>query len=161
MTNPAPYQTDIEDFTGDRAVTPLEGALDWSARGLYVFAVTAGRKAPSVMKDWENAATTDVAQIKQWAAQFPNCNWGCAPARSGHVVLDIDRKNGKDGLAELERLAAELGFEIPETLIVASPNGGFHLYFKGDAQTSAGRIAPGVDVRGRGGYVLVPGSVLA
>ena len=66
----------------------------------------------------------------------------------------------KNGILELERLAAEHGFDIPDTLIIATPNGGFHLYFNGTAQSSAGRIAPGVDVRSRGGYVLVPRSVL-
>lgn len=141
-------------------LTPLQGALDWASRGLHVFPDTAGKKAPPLVQDWESAATTDEAQINGWAKQFPNCNWGCAPARSGHVVFDVDRKNGKDGLAELERLAAEFGFEIPDTLIVATPNGGFHLYFSGVAPSSAGKIAPGVDVRARGGYVLVPGSVL-
>ncbi len=108
-------------------VTPLQGALGWASRGFYVFAITPLLKAPPLMQDWENAATTDVAQINQWAAKHPNCNFGCAPARSGHVVLDLDRKNGKDGLANLERLATEHGFEIPDALIVATPNGGFHL----------------------------------
>jgi hypothetical protein len=142
------------------SLTPLHGALDWASRGLHVFPITAAAKAPPLVPDWENAATTDVAQINQWAREFPNCNFGCAPGRSGHVVFDVDCKDGKDGLAELERLAADHGFEIPDTLIVATPNGGFHLYFKGTAQSSAGKIAPGVDVRARGGYVLVPGSVL-
>ena len=66
----------------------------------------------------------------------------------------------KNGILELERLASELGFEVPDTLAVATPSGGFHLYFKGTVQSSAGRIAPGIDVRSSGGYVLVPGSVL-
>jgi len=153
-------QLDIEEFTTRPNLTPLEGALDWISRGLYVAPATPRQKAPPLVSDWENAASTDIAQVNQWAKTFPDCNWLCAPARSGHVVFDVDRKNGKDGLAELERLAAAHGFEIPDTLIVATPNGGFHLYFKGTAQSSAGRIAPGVDVRGRGGYVLVPGSVL-
>lgn len=141
-------------------LTPLDGAHDWALRGQYVFPITAGKKAPPLVQDWESAATIDAAQIDKWASEFQNCNWGCAPGRSGHVVFDVDRKKGKDGLAELERLATEFGFEIPDTLIVATPNGGFHLYFNGTAQSSAGKIAPGVDVRSRGGYVLVPGSVL-
>ncbi len=141
-------------------LTSLQGALDWASRGLHVFPITAGKKAPPLVPDWEHAATTDTARIKSWDAESPGCNFGCAPGRSGHVVFDLDRKKGKDGLAELERLAAEHGFEIPNTLTVATPNGGLHLYFKGTAQSSAGRIAPGIDVRSCGGYVLVPGSVI-
>ena len=73
-------------------MTPLQGALDWASRGFHVFPITAGKKAPPLVPDWENAATTDGAQINKWALAFPNCNWGCAPGRSGHVVLDLDVK---------------------------------------------------------------------
>ena len=66
----------------------------------------------------------------------------------------------KNGIVELERIARESGADIPDTLAVATPSGGFHLYLKGAVQSSAGRIAPGIDVRSSGGYVLVPGSVL-
>jgi hypothetical protein len=49
---------------------------------------------------------------------------------------------------------------MPATYAVRTPSGGRHYYFKGSAPTSAGRLAPGVDVRARGGYVLIPPSVV-
>lgn len=80
---------------------------------------------------------------------------------SGIFVLDLDRKNGKDGLASV----AALGETLPDTLTVETPSGdgGFHLYFlnpEGLEVKSRQGIWPGVDVRGEGGYVVGPGSRL-
>ena len=44
-----------------------------------------------------------------------------------------------------------------------TPSGGLHYYFSyrhDDVRNSAGRLGPGLDVRGRGGYVVAPPSVL-
>jgi hypothetical protein len=79
-------------------------------------------------------------------------------SRSGDLcVLDVDARAG--GFQSLEALEKELG-EIPATLTVRSPTGGIHIYFiRPGAETNAGKLAPGVDVRGDGGIVLCPGSV--
>lgn len=78
--------------------------------------------------------------------------------RSGVVVIDLDFKpvQGVNGLESL----ALLGF-VPDTLTVATPSGGFHLYFRHPGATiknSASAIGPGIDVRGDGGYVVLPDS---
>ncbi|MEY9489065.1 hypothetical protein RKD26_004859 [Streptomyces calvus] len=78
------------------------------------------------------------------------------------IGIDLDRKNGVDGCAELNRLAAQHGFAIPRTVTVCTPSGGFHLWFTGPAgmhiPNSVGRLAPGIDVRGTRGYLVGPGS---
>ena len=51
----------------------------------------------------------------------------------------------------------------PGMLSVATPNDGFHLWFRMPTvplKNSAGKLADGVDTRGAGGYVIAPGSVL-
>ena len=79
-------------------------------------------------------------------------------ARSGGiVVLDVDTK--RDGFANFERLEAQLG-ALPKTLSVRTGSGGLHLYFRGEGfETNAGKLAPGVDVRGENGFLVAPGSV--
>lgn len=84
------------------------------------------------------------------------CGYGIATgARSGLFVVDID---GPDAATVLETFG-----EIPETFTVESPRqgGGWHLWYRAPSfsvATSAGVLAPGVDVRGDGGFVVAPGS---
>ncbi len=81
-------------------------------------------------------------------------------AFNGIFVVDLDRKNDKDGIAALLELAA--GRPIPDTLGVHTPSGGVHLYFRlpGGASipTSHSVLAPGVDIQGEGSFVVGPGS---
>lgn len=77
--------------------------------------------------------------------------------RSGVVVVDIDVKRGIDGHEELARI----GLELPETLSSETPSGGRHYFYRywgAHVPNSASDIAPGVDVRGDNGYVLIPPS---
>jgi putative DNA primase/helicase len=71
---------------------------------------------------------------------------------SGILVLDVD---GPEGEVEL----ASRGH--PATAMVRTPSGGLHLYFRHpdrDIRTGI-RIAPGLDVKAAGGYVVAPPSV--
>ncbi|WNE97591.1 bifunctional DNA primase/polymerase [Streptomyces luomodiensis] len=71
-------------------------------------------------------------------------------------------KAGTDGPAALARLAREHAFAIPRTVTVLTPSGGRHLWLCGPpgltVPNSAGRLAPGIDIRGLGGYLVGPGS---
>src|SRR5687767_11604160 len=103
-------------------------------------------------------ATTDPALIevwwRQWPAAHPAIRTGTRRDGAGVVVLDIDPGHG--GTASLAKLVATFG-PLPETLEVATGGGGSHLYFAhpgGQVPNSAGRLGPGLDVRGDGGYVL-------
>ncbi|MFG3254120.1 bifunctional DNA primase/polymerase [Streptomyces sp. NPDC048172] len=111
-------------------------------------------------------ATTDPDAIRALFAAAPwATGYGIACGRPAlHLVgLDLDVKNGTDSLAALERLAVERGFTIPETTTVLTPSGGRHLWLRGPSDVtipnSAGRLAPGIDIRGLGGYLVGPGSV--
>jgi hypothetical protein len=67
---------------------------------------------------------------------------------------------GKCRTAELRKLEAEHG-TLPATVEVITARGR-HVYFKMPAapiRNSAGKLAPGLDIRATGGYVLVPPSV--
>jgi hypothetical protein len=73
--------------------------------------------------------------------------------------LDIDlRDGGPESLATLERT----GGPLPETAKARTGGGGMHLFFRYPAGervgNSAGRLGLGLDVRGEGGYVIVPPS---
>jgi hypothetical protein len=80
--------------------------------------------------------------------------------RSGWVVVDVDPKHGGyDSLAELH----EEGHELPLTATIKTGGGGVHHYLRYpegvEIRNSAGKLGPGLDIRGEGGYVIVPPSV--
>jgi hypothetical protein len=80
----------------------------------------------------------------------------CNRRRIRRVGLRIDGDAGAISVAKLE---AEHG-PLPDTLTSVTSNG-CHLWFAytGSVPCSEGRIAPALDVRGDGGYVMAPPSV--
>ncbi|WP_330174905.1 bifunctional DNA primase/polymerase [Streptomyces sp. NBC_01498] len=70
-----------------------------------------------------------------------------------------------DSVAALQQLAFQHLFTLPDTVVVLTPSGGRHIWLSGPAgitvPNSASRLAPGIDVRGAGGYLVGPGSVSA
>ncbi len=135
----------------------LDYALRYPAFGWPVFPCRPGEKRPLVDRGL-HAATPDEATIGQLWGDHPRANIG-VPCGAQFWVLDIDKKSGgHESLASLE----EKHGGLPATLMATTPSGGFHFFFAPhpDIRNSASKIAPGIDVRGHGGYVCVEGSVV-
>lgn len=134
------------------AAPVLAAAVGYAARGWRVFPLNG--KIPLAGSTGCLGATSDPGAITLWP---PGTNVGIATG-GGLMVLDIDnRHGGGDSLAELERKHGSL----PGTVSVETGGGGEHLYFatKAQVKNSAGRLGPGLDVRGEGGYIVAPPSV--
>jgi hypothetical protein len=135
----------------------IRAALTLARKGLHVFPCRPRDKRPATANGLKNA-TTDLDLIRRWWREDPHYNVAISTgARSGIVVIDID---GLDAEGELRKLEAE-HHELPATVEAITARGR-HIYFKWPAipvRNSAGKIAPGIDVRGEGGYVLSPPSV--
>lgn len=131
----------------------------YSSKGYPLFPV-ATDKRPFVR--WKEGATTDQRKLAQWWQEWPNAMIGMPTgSKSGIVVLDVDVKNDVNGLETLK----DNGWleEIPESTVeVETPSGGRHYYFEAPVNTeirnSAGKIGPGLDVRGEGGFIILPPS---
>jgi hypothetical protein len=99
-------------------------------------------------------ASTDPSRVAAWWQRWPDANVG---VRTGDlVVVDIDGIAGARALAQLEGTHRRL----PPTRRVLTARGE-HLYFHADGHAvgcSAGVLGPGLDVRGRGGYIVAPPS---
>jgi hypothetical protein len=111
------------------------------------------------LRNGVKGASADPVQILAWFNTYPGCNWGVATGEaSGVWVLDIDQHD-TDGVASLNAWQAEQGATLPQTFTVYTGGGGWHLYFLMEgAIGNRGGVLPGIDVRGTGGYVLLPGS---
>jgi hypothetical protein len=105
-------------------------------------------------------ATTDPETIRSWWAKWPDANIGIPTgAASGFWVLDVD---GIAGSESLQRLCKEQGSQIEDTRHSRSGGGGSHLYFQYpgfEVESSNGRLARGIDVKGDGGCIVAPPSV--
>jgi len=138
----------------------LSAALKVITKGTPIFPCGEGKKTPLTAHGFQDA-TADEGAVRQWAAKWPAANLAIPTGeRSGLFVLDVDKGDGKDGEAALSELTAKNG-ALPATLEVKTPRGGRHLYFLHPGQkvpTRTNHPAPALDVRGDGGYVLIPPS---
>jgi hypothetical protein len=151
-----------------RAVVALSpngvAALAYAAQGWPVFPCHdqgALAKSPLVKKGL-HAASLDPEQIQEWWSKWPTALLGVPTgAQVGHWVLDIDVHTGAQGPRSLAAWLAEQG-ELPATATVTTASGGLHYLFRWPADgrevLSRVNVAPGIDVRGRGGYVIAPPS---
>ena len=134
----------------------IKTALNYAKRGLYVFPCRVKDKRPATANGVKDA-TIDPDLIERWWREEPEFNIAVATGALSRIfVTDID---GLDAEAELKKLEAQYG-PIPSTVELITARGR-HLFFQYPEQpvrNSAGKLAPGIDVRGDGGYVLAPPS---
>lgn len=132
-------------------------ALYYAYRAWPVFPCKVGGKTPLTEHGFKDATTRE-QQIAAWWSRWPNANVGIAtgPA-SGLLVVDLD---GEEGPASWAALEATHGVTVTLEQITG---GGRHLVFAYPAEAalgnSSGRLGPGIDTRGRGGYILAAPSL--
>ncbi|MFJ6294693.1 bifunctional DNA primase/polymerase [Streptomyces griseoviridis] len=163
----------------------LTAALNAAERGWHVFPLRPGTKRPALHgetactrtgpctnghRKWEQQATTDPDRIRAaWSRAPFNVGVACGP--SGLLVVDLDmpkeqRIEGSSdapcGAASFGALCERAGHAVPATYRVRTASGGEHLYFTAPdgvrLANTAGTVAPLVDTRAWGGYVVAAGS---
>lgn len=131
-------------------------AVSYAERGWPVFPIQVGGKTPLTQHGVKDA-TTDISQIDEWwLKKFPGANIGVATGGGANLtVLDVDERHG--GYESLKKVPA-----LPATLTSRTGGGGLHKFYLSPGfrvSNSAGKIAAGLDIRGDGGYVVVPPSM--
>ena len=135
----------------------LAASAQWLAEemGLPVFPCDENKR-PMTQHGFRDA-TRDPETIRRSFARAAMIGIPTGEA-SGFFVLDLDCKNGAQGL---EWLAAHEA-RLPQTRRHRTRSGGIHLLFTMPAgrtiRNSASKVGPGVDVRGTGGYIIAPPS---
>jgi hypothetical protein len=114
-------------------------------------------------------ASLDPKQIAAWWTRYPQALIGMPTGHVSKTVVldsDCDAATGKDGDSALAELVNQPGHSpLPGTVESLTPRGGRHLIFRypepdWTVPCSASKIAQDVDVRGDGGYVILPPSRL-
>ncbi|MFS8199289.1 bifunctional DNA primase/polymerase [Streptomyces sp. CWNU-52B] len=160
----------------------VNAALSAAERGWHVFPLRPGTKRPVLHgeaacpgtgpcagghRKWEQRATTDADRIRATWSRGP-FNVGIATGPSGLLIVDLDmpKSNSSEGtpsgVATFEALCERTGEQVPETYRTRTASGGQHLYFTAPdgvrLANTAGTLAPLVDTRAWGGYVVAAGS---
>lgn len=151
---------------------PMLGfALNYAALGWPVFPCNPSPlkgigKRPLTPRGFKDA-TTDEAQIRSWWDRWSDALIGVPMGpRSGVFAVDPDvpeRAGDPDGVEAWRRLQEKYGVVITHTHI--TPSGGIHVLFRWDdnrpVSNREGKLkGTGINVRGRGGYIIVPPSRL-
>lgn len=138
----------------------VDAALEHAAKGWPVFPCHAETKRPLTAHGFKDAST-DARVIIGWWHRWPNAMIGVPTGSAiGAWVLDIDDPIAFEGACDIPLPATRRG----------NTGKGYHLYFRWDPalpiinaqRTQKGWGIPGLpgaDVRGEGGYVIVPPSM--
>ena len=109
-------------------------------------------------------ASKDNATISAWWKQWPEANIGIVTGQvsGGICVIDQDEKNGEHGIETFEKWIDDNMQFFDDTWTSRTASGGLHSFIRSNIPV-ASRIGwlPGVDVRGEGGYIVAPPSVLS
>lgn len=141
----------------------LDCALQYIGRGWPIFRVT-GYKTPLKGSHGHLDATTDLETVTRWWTEKPRAN--IALATGALVALDLDGaewSTSPRGKSLLALLQAHGG--LPKTLASRTARG-LHLIFKAppgveirSSNEARAKNAPGVDIKGTGGWIVLPPSV--
>ncbi|AVH21177.1 DNA primase [Nocardia cyriacigeorgica] len=137
------------EFTGG---TLGAHALEYARAGLEVLPLRAQQKIPLTAHGLKDA-TADAEQVVAWWRRWPNANIGIRPP-AGVVVVDIDPRGGGD--TNFAELVGDRG--MPETWTAVTGSGGLHIWLRQPGPLR-GKLCAGVDLKSRGGYLVVPPSL--
>lgn len=128
-------------------------AIAYARWGWPVFPLQPGTKEPATKNGFLDA-TTKVSWVKKWWERNPQYNIGL---RTGinFDVFDVDPDHG--GIPSF----MEVIHKTPDAHgVVVTASGGIHLYLKATGKGNRSGWLPGLDYRGKGGYVVAPPSTL-
>lgn len=123
----------------------------YARAGFHPIILRDGQKTPN-FSGWQQMESQVVVQILGAVSHF-NVGMGLSQE---HMVLDVDCKHGVNGFDTLMRLEDQYG-ALPDTVRQRTPTGGEHILFKlppGVLIKNAVNIAPGLDIRASGGFIV-------
>jgi hypothetical protein len=139
----------------------MKAALDYGRLGWSLIPIEPRGKRPLVRWQVYQHRHPEATEVAEWFRRWSDANIAVVTGIvSGAVVLDLDPRHGAD--ASLQALERKHG-AIVETVEARTGGGGRHLYFAHPGEILHNRVglAPGVDLRGDGGYLVAPPSVHA
>lgn len=158
----------IDKHASDDEPTALaNAAMTYAEWGWKVFPLARNSKKPAIPKDRGGKgfldATNDVERICKWWSTHPDHNIGLA---TGHLFDVVDVDPGAGGATSIADLLRDNRIPLVHAIVATAGSdtpfrpSGMHLYVKPSGKGNFAALRPGVDYRGRGGYVVAPPSTL-
>lgn len=145
----------------------LNAALEYAQNGYSIFPCRPRSKTPLV-KAWQDNASNDEVQIRQWWEKWPEANIGLPTGPINNLfVLDTDspeafKEAGERGYIPTTKTYDSEGLkgQVTDACIVQTGRG-YQVYFTwtDGIRNSTGDLGENLDVRGDGGFVVGVGSI--
>lgn len=168
---------EAEDLAAATREIVMADAALWYATTLRwpIFPLREGEKVPLKGSRGFKDATCDVDLIRRWWTAHPEANIAVptGPRDQGGCgldVIDIDGPVGNLSYADMrhahcppdccaETFCPAMG-DIPPVQAIAHTPHGRHMWITASGDGNTTSLAPGIDYRGQGGYVVVPPSTI-
>lgn len=141
-----------------------DAALEHLDEGMAIFPIRENTKLPAVPWTTDGLVTSKQEAIDWWT-QFPYDNIGINCGESALFIVDLDGPGGRANFLGLWEAQGDYyardGSVWGYTRWSYTANEGIHLWFNMPRKplgNTAGKLAPYVDTRGRGGMIVAPGS---
>ena len=154
----------MTDAASEKLPPILQWAFFYADIGFSVIPTAEGEKRPGVPWEEFQKRRPDKITIRMWLTDlYAGCAIGAVTgAISDIFVLDADASPGKVGAESLDDLQM-MHDDLPQTWTVKSGGGGRHYYFRVPKgvriKTSKNELGMHLDVRGEGGFIVLPPSV--
>jgi hypothetical protein len=131
----------------------IQSALQYLNEGYSVIPVDKEKRSLIKWEPYQKERPTE-ALVREWFTKFKNPNIAIITGeQSNLMVVDTDTP---EAMQEVQNY-------LPDTIITpiqTTPHGGKHFFFQYiDGFTNRARVAPGIDIRTQGGYIVVDPSV--
>ena len=133
----------------------LSAAFEYGNQGIAIMPCVERGKKPALERTGKEhaVATSDTDQILQWWTSNPKSNIGIACTTNKLAVIDIDGEEGIEWIRSNQ-------LPMPTTWTATTARG-FHYYYRWptDLQIRTSQIAPKLEIRAAGAYVIAPPSI--
>ena len=146
----------------------VKSKLDLVTLGYFIFPLLEDTKIPPEGMRWREMSNTDPAQVISWWTKFPRDNVGIDCGQSNILVIDMDSEEAADRFDAIWDRNEDTSWDDGRYPVVETRRG-YHLYLDQTSRAGGSRyigcpkmhsLGEGTDVKGNGGMVLGPGSVI-
>lgn len=143
--------------------TLLLSAKEYVSKGVVIVPLKPRSKYNFSIKDFRKTIRSVEAAEHMWGlCAKANISAPTSRKYNNWIIIDIDVKNGINGIEKIREIIKENNLSLPNTAVSKSGSGGFHCYYrnvKDSTIASSDGKKLGIDIRAEKAYIILPPSV--